>query len=105
MCLQTAAIIDLRKAYLQIRVDEELWLYQVLSFNNKMYCLTRLGFGLSVAPKVMTFILRRVLSSSEDFCLGPYSYIDDIFVDLSKVSCEKVVSVLEAFGLQSKSLK
>ena len=55
--------------------------------------------------EVMTLILRRVLSSSENVRLGTGSYIDDISVDLSKVSCEKFVSVLEAFGLQSKPPK
>ena len=61
-----------------------------------MYCLTRLELGLCVVPKVMTLILRRVLSSSEDVRIGTDSYNDDIFVDLSKFSCENVVSVLEA---------
>ena len=73
-----------------------------MSFKNKMHFLTRVGFGLCVALKVITLILRRVLSSSEDVRLETDSCIDDIFVDMSKVSCEKVVSVLEAFGLQSK---
>ena len=90
-----SAIIDLRKAYLQIRVDEELWSYQVVSFKNKMFCLTRSEFGFCV-----TLILHTVLCSSEDVRLGTESYIDDIFVDLSKISGEKVVSILEAFGLQ-----
>ena len=55
-----------------------------------------------MAPKVMKLILRRLLKSSDEVRLGTDCYIDDIFVDLSKVSYETIVSVLEAFGLQSK---
>ena len=50
-------IVDLRKAYLQIRVDKELWPYQIVKFESKVYCLTKLGFGLNDAPKIMTAIV------------------------------------------------
>ena len=48
-----AALIDLRKAYLQIHVDESLWPYQTVVFHGRRYSLTRLGFGLNVAPLVL----------------------------------------------------
>ncbi|KRX70161.1 hypothetical protein T06_14873 [Trichinella sp. T6] len=51
------ALIDLKKAYLQIRIDKSLWPYQTVVFNGKRYCLTRLGFGLNVAPLVMKAVL------------------------------------------------
>ena len=38
------AIVDLRRAYLQIRVHESLWSYQTVIFRGQRYCLTRLGF-------------------------------------------------------------
>jgi len=97
-----AAIIDLRKAYLQIHVDKELWPYQVVYFEGRKYCLTRLGFGLCVAPKVMTLILRKVLGVDKKVSENTDSYIDDIFVNMSNVSCEEVVAVLDRYGLKSK---
>ena len=97
-----AAIVDLRKAYLQIHVDRDLWPYQVVYFKGTKYCLTRLGFGLCVAPKVMTLILKNVLSREDDVRNGTDSYIDDIFVNLKAVSCEKVANVLRTNGLESK---
>ena len=55
------SIVDLRKAYLQIKVDPTLWKYQIVEHSGCRYCLTRLGFGLNVAPKIMSTILKKVL--------------------------------------------
>ena len=38
-------LVDLQSAYLQIRVDENLWPYQLVGYKDQIYCLTRLGFG------------------------------------------------------------
>ena len=43
-------IVDLQAAYLQIRVAEHLWKHHLVKFKGKVYALTRLGFGLNVAP-------------------------------------------------------
>jgi hypothetical protein len=63
-------ILDLRKAYLQIHVSPKLWKYQVVRYKGKTYCLTRLGFGLNVAPKIMTAVVTKVLSSEMDVETG-----------------------------------
>lgn len=55
-------LMDLKLAYLQIQVDERLWPYQRISFEGVLYYLTRLGFGLSNARKIMTKILNKVLA-------------------------------------------
>ena len=34
-------MVDLAKAYLQVRVEESLWPYQTVMFKGKRYCLTR----------------------------------------------------------------
>lgn len=44
---ENVAVIDLAKAYLQIRVHPSLWPYQTVCFKGQRYCLTRLGFGLN----------------------------------------------------------
>ena len=62
------SVIDLEKAYLQIRIHRSLWPYQTIVFKKRRYCLTRLGFGLNVAPLVMKTVLKCVLS--QDCCEG-----------------------------------
>jgi len=96
------SIVDLRKAYLQIHVERNLWPYQVVKFKGKTYCLTRLGFGLNVAPKVMTAIVTKVLSLDEEIQRATNSYIDDIIVNESVVSSERVRDHLLKFGLEAK---
>jgi len=54
-------VVDLKDAYLQIRVSKELWQYQVVKFRGVTYALTRLGFGLTCAPRIMSMILKKVL--------------------------------------------
>jgi hypothetical protein len=75
-------ILDARKAYLKL--------------------LTRLEFGLSVAPKIMTAIANAVLATSEDLKAGTDSYIDDIIVNEDVVQCSRVQHVLEKYGLDAK---
>ena len=53
----TCAVIDLAKAYLQVHVDPALWVHQAVWWRGKAYLLTRLGFGLASAPKIMTAIV------------------------------------------------
>lgn len=95
-------LIDLRKAYLQIHVDPRLWKHQVVSFKGTLYSLTRLGFGLNVAPKILTRILRKVLSLEATIERGTDSYIDDVAVDESIVSSEAVREHLLRYGLVAK---
>ena len=44
------AVLDLRQAYLQVHIDKSLWPFQTAKIKGQRYCLTRLGFGLNVAP-------------------------------------------------------
>ena len=95
-------IVDLKSAYLQIWVAEELWKHQLVRYKGEVYCLTRLGFGLNSAPRIMTKILRTVLARDNEIRLATSSYIDDIIVDVNRVSAEAVVTHLGRFGLQAK---
>ena len=52
------SLVDLKSAYLQVRVAKELWQYQLVRYKGEMYCLTRLGFGLSSTPRIMARILK-----------------------------------------------
>lgn len=96
------SILDLKNAYLQIHVDEKLWPFQVVKFKDKTYCLTRLGFGLNVAPKVMTRIVDSVLSVDHTIRIATDSYIDDIIVNEDVTTAENVKSMLSTYGLICK---
>ena len=95
-------IIDLKSAYLQVRVDENLWPYQKVSYKGRLYTLTRLGFGLNCAPKIMSRIVKLVLKQDERVEAGTDSYIDDIIVNEDVVSVEEVAAHLQRFGLEAK---
>jgi hypothetical protein len=97
-----AAMLDLKKAYLQIHVAEGLRRFQVIKHNGKQYVMTRMGFGLNVAPKIMSKIISKVLSLDKDVAKGADHYIDDIWIDESVVSAEKVRLHLLKYGLVAK---
>ena len=60
----------------------------------KTFCLTRLGFGLNVAPKIMTAIVNKVLAADDQIRSATDSYIDDIVVNEDKVAADQVVEHL-----------
>lgn len=97
------AIVDLMKAYLQIHIHESLWPYQTVVFQGQKYCLTRLGFGLNVAPLVMKAVLAHILSQDQDVRQGTSAYVDDIFVNEDIVPASRVVKHLNNYGLQCKA--
>lgn len=96
------SLLDLRKAYLQVHIDRSLWTYQAVKWQDRTYLLTRLGFGLSVAPKIMTAIVKHVLAQNEEFANAVSCYIDDLFIDESKVKAHQVRTHLANWGLQTK---
>ncbi|CAM1309398.1 Uncharacterised protein r2_g1955 [Pycnogonum litorale] len=95
-------IVDLKSAYLQIHVERELWKYQLVSYKGKTYALTRLGFGLSSAPRIMASILKTVLGKNKKVADVTSSYVNDIIVDETKVTTEEVMKHLKRFGLETK---
>lgn len=95
-------LLDLKKAYLQIHIDGSLRRYQAVRFKGETYVMTRMGFGLNIAPKVMSKIIEKVLSLNEDVAKGTDHYIDDIWVDTRVVSAEVVRSHLRKYGLETK---
>ena len=95
-------LVDLKAAYLQIKVAEELWQHQLVRYEGRVYALTRLGFGLNSAPRIMTSILKTVLKKREDVDAATSSFIDDIMVDSSRVPSRAVADHLLGNGLESK---
>ena len=97
------APVDPRSAYLQLHVAKELWQYQLVSYKGKTYCLTWLGFGLDVASKIMAAVLKTVLKKGSKTKEATNLYIDNIMVDVMKISIKEVVEHLKGFGLTAKS--
>ena len=94
------AVLDLRKAYLQIRVHRSLWPYQTVLYKGQRYCLTRLGFGLNIAPMVMKAVVSEVLKQNEVINGASSVYVDDILVNEDVATSDVVISHLRQFGLE-----
>lgn len=82
-----ACLLDLEKAYLQIHVDRSLQWFQEVRFRGKLYWI---GFGLNVAPKIMSQIIDKVLLIDADIERGTDHYIDDSWIDLNVVTTDRV---------------
>ena len=96
------SVVDLKRAYLQVHMARDLWVYQAVCWKGLTYLLTRLGFGLCVAPRVMTAIVEKVLGLDEEIRALSSSYVDDIFVTGERGNAEKVRDHLERYGLVTK---
>ena len=77
------SLLELRKAYLPIRVNKALWPYQTVMLKGCRYCLTWLG--LNVAPLVMRSIIDSVMSQNRAIKNTTSTYIDDIYFNESLV--------------------
>lgn len=96
------SMLDLTKAYLQVHIEKALWPFQTIRFRGRLYALTRLGFGLCTAPKIMTAVLQAALDQDVEVRRGTSFYIDDIIVNESMISADHVRAHLSSFGLQTK---
>lgn len=96
------SVVDLKSAYLQIKVSEKSWPYQLVKYGGKTYCLTRLGFGLNCAPRIMSKILKFVVKKKDEAGKYTSSCIDDILVDESGLSATELISHLNEYGLITK---
>ena len=85
-------LLDIRKAYLNVRVVPELLRHQTVVWKGAVYVMTRMGFGLSIAPKFMDIIVRWL---TQEFA-GVDNYIDDLLTP-SAVTIQ-VSEKLEKFG-------
>ena len=87
---------------MQVHVKPELWTYQAVVWNGQVYLLTRLGFGLASAPKLMAAIVEKVLNQSPRISAAVTSYIDDLFITEDAVRASEVKSYLSQWGLDAK---
>ena len=96
------SVLDLRKAYLQVHVHQSLWSYQTVLFKGRRYYLTRMEFGLNVAPSIMQTIVDAILTKDKRIQRATSAYIDDVYVDESIVPVAHEKEPLGSFGLLSK---
>jgi ribonuclease HI len=99
------AILDLQTAYMQIKVHESLWPFQTVVFRGRRYCLTRLGFGLNIAPQVMKTVIAKALERNEKVLSAASPYVDDIYVDESVLPASAVKEHLLNYGLTCKPVQ
>jgi len=64
--------------------------------------VTRLGFGLSSAPKIMTQIVEKVISMDSILTGSVSNYIDDLYIDERAVGSGIVRDHLQQLGLEAK---
>ena len=95
-------MLDLQKAYLQIHVDTFFQRFQAVRYNEKLYVMTIMGFGLNIAPKIMSRIVAQALSLDEKAFKGIGHYIDDKIVSEDIVSALQVRKHLYKYGLKTK---
>ena len=96
------AVVDLRKAYLQLHVHQQLWPFQTVVVRGQRYCLTRLGFGLNVSPQVMKAVVRAVLEQDPSVERAVLPYVDDLLVNEDILSAERVIEHFAEYGLECK---
>jgi hypothetical protein len=77
--LAVAYLVDVDKAYMNVEVDRSLYPYQVVEVDGAQYAMTRMGFGLNVAPRVLKCLIQQVLKEAKlDDVTNPYR--DDVVV-------------------------
>lgn len=95
-------LLDLKKAYLQLHVAEELQKFQRVRYKGDLFVMTRMGFGLTSAPKIMSCVLKKVLSLDPQVKEGTDSYVDDVICNLTVISPQRVQDHLLKYGLITK---
>ena len=94
------SLLDLRNAYLQIHVDKAQRLFQTVIFRGQRFCLTRLGFGLNVAPLIMKSVIDAIVSQDRTIKSATSAYVDDILINENRVPASRVRKPGLWFGFQ-----
>ena len=76
--------------------------YQTVEIDGNRFCLTRLGFGLSIGPEVMRSVVKTILQHYAVMQRAVLGFVVDLLVDESVASADAVVGHFARFGLQCK---
>ena len=96
------SLLDLRNAYLQVHVNKALCPFQTVIFRGQRFCLTRLGFGLNVAPLIMKSVIDAVVSQDLTIKSATSVYVDHILINENRVPALRVRQHFLDYGLVSK---
>lgn len=96
------AELNLRKAYLQISVDQELWLFQTTIVQGQRYCLRHIEFRLSLELIFIKAVIKTILAQDLEIKQTVVPYMDNLLVDEDQVSTEKVSAHLASFRQECK---
>jgi transposase InsO family protein len=93
-------LVDISKAYMRIYMNEEQSYYQCVRYPDKFstFRLTRLGFGISIAPKVLRTLLETILPPETFPTMD--TYVDDNFLPMEDV--DSLRAALRENGLECK---
>ena len=80
----------------------ETMVVSIVKYKDQIYCLTRLRFGLSSTPKIMTAVLKTVLTKEDAVKRATGTYINDILVEEAEVTAAKVRDHINTYGLTAK---
>ena len=76
---EVAWLVDIHKAYMNVHVAADLLPYQVVRHEGQLMAMSRMGFGLNVAPRVLKVLLQYIFSAASlTDCTVVYR--DDILV-------------------------
>ncbi|XP_065182720.1 uncharacterized protein LOC135813558 [Sycon ciliatum] len=89
-------LLDIKKAYLQVHVAPELQRFQMVVWQGQAFVMTRMGFGLNVAPKFMDIIVRWV---TREFPAVD-NYVDDLMTPAAEA--DAVAAHMAEYSLPTK---
>ena len=98
------ALLDLWSTYLQMHLNELFWPYQTVVFQDRRYCLKRLGFGLNVALQIMKSIVNTT-RLRDDQIKTTSAYINDLYMNEDVTSITGIIDHLSYYELASKAPK
>ena len=79
-----------------------LWPFQTVIFRSQRFCLTRLGFGLNVAPLIMKSVIDAIVSQDHTIKSATSAYVDDILINENLVPASRAQQYFLDYGLVSK---
>ena len=100
---ESVSLLDLKNAYLEIHTDKALWPFQTVIFRGQHFCLTRLGFGLNVAPLIMKSVIDAIVSQDHTIKRATSAYVDEILINENRVLASRVQHFLD-YSLVSNDL-
>jgi transposase InsO family protein len=107
--MNVAFLVDVERAYMNVTIHPKLYRYQVVKWNGQKFVMTRMGFGLNIAPRVLKCLIEYILKKANT-CSATNPYRDDILIgsedqnrrDIAEKEVAKIKEILLSHGLPTK---